>query len=739
MPFSSLIPRLPFLLMGLLASLGWCRYSAAQEAENPAASETSAAPIIDDSGETGPVVSGDDLETTYVVSGVRSESDWFSVPATVNVIEESTLEECQVRNLTEALERIPGVMVQKTANGQGSPYIRGFTGYRTLAMVDGVRYNNSVYRDGPSEYFSLIDVQAIESIELIQGPGSVLYGSDAIGGTLYLKTKSADFEIEPEGENFHHVTNYYRWHSAEQSHQERLQYQTGVGGKWGLHLGGTVKNFGDVKAAKVGEQKATGYDEWAYDVRFDAALSDQWTFTAAHQMLNQDDVWRTHSTIYGVSFAGSEIGSDPLRLKDQRRSLSYVKLRGEDLDGFVDTATLTGSYQTWHEEGLRQRTQGRRSVENFDSRMWGIDLQLESDSPFGRLTYGVDYYLDHVDTLTVDSVDGVPGSRRRAIQGPVGDDSTFGQFGVYLQDAIEVTERVDLLLGGRFTRVAAGIGQFEDPATGGAASYSQHWETGVGSVRITYDLDREERFKTFAGISQSFRAPNLADLSRYGGSRSDEIESAAIGLEPERFLTYEIGVKAQTELLSGQFSAYHTQISDFITSTPTGREVDGLREVTKQNSSEGYVQGIELSLSYELGHGFSLFGGLSYVEGEADTFPIPGSDRAVREPLSRIQPLIGTGGIRWTAPTENWWLELSVLAAGRADKLNSGDKGDTQRIPPGGTPSYTVLDLHAGWDISENFTLYGGLENLTDEAYRVHGSGSNEPGFGGVIGVKASF
>jgi len=351
-----------------------------QDDPDPLSDPRVASLVVDDASDEDVVVVGDDLlETTYVVSGTRSESDWFSVPATVSVIEESTLEERQVRNLTEALERIPGVMVQKTANGQGSPYLRGFTGYRTLAMIDGVRYNNSVYRDGPSEYFSLIDVHAIESIELIQGPGSVLYGSDAIGGTLYLKTESADFEIEPEGESFHHITNAYRWHSAEQSHQERLEYQTGIGGKWGLHLGGTVKHFGDVKAAEGGEQKATGYDEWAYDIRFDAALSDQWTLTAAHQMLNQDDVWRTHSTIYGVSFAGSEIGSDKIRLKDQRRSLTYAKLRGENLEGFADTVTLTGSFQQWREDGLRLRGNGRRAIENFDSKMYGIDLCTPSN------------------------------------------------------------------------------------------------------------------------------------------------------------------------------------------------------------------------------------------------------------------------------------------------------------------------------------------------------------------------
>lgn len=672
------------------------------------------------------------------VEATRGEEDWFSTPYMVNFLDLSTLEDRQVRNLTEALEWVPGVMVQKTANGQGSPYIRGFTGYRTLTVVDGVRYNNSVYRDGPSEYFSLIDVYSINSIELLQGPGSVLYGSDAIGGTLYLQTKSSNYLYETPGQSFSHGSAYYRGQTAEQSHTGRFEFDTGVGDQWGLHLGTTVKHFGDVIAAELGKEQNTGYDEWAYDARLDVKLSDSWTFTAANQMLGQNDVWRTHSTIYGVSFAGSAIGSDLRRLKDQRRSLSFLKLRGEDLNGFVDAVTTTFSYQNFPENGERVRSDGRSQIESFDSSMWGIDFQLESDTSAGHLTYGVDYYVDHVDSARTDyNPDG--SLNRRRIQGPVGDDAQFGQFGFYLQDSVDVSDRLNVTLGGRANRVSADIGRFEDPVTGMAASFSDDYSSAVGSARAIYNLDSEERYAVFGGISQSFRAPNLADLSRYGGSRSDEIESAATALQPESFLTYELGFKARADRLSGQVSAYYTGINDMITSTPTGRVVDGLREVTKQNSAEGYVQGAEASFEYDLGYGFALFGNIAWVEGEADTFPVPGGALAVREPLSRVQPVMGGGGIRFTTPSEKIRTELSVLGASGADRLNTADRGDTQRIPPGGTPGYTIVNLDTAFELNPSTTFYFGLENILDEAYRTHGSGSNEPGFGAVLGMRVNY
>jgi hemoglobin/transferrin/lactoferrin receptor protein len=217
-----------------------------------------------------------------VVTANRIGSDPLATPATVATSTREDLERDLTRTVPEALKSIPGVAVQKTANGQGSPIIRGFTGYRTLAMIDGIRYNHSAYRDGPNEYFALIDPQALDRLELVQGPGSVLYGSDAVGGALNLFTRSAAFMAEAEGESFHHGGLFGRWHSSEQSWQARADYDFGTGQKWGLHLGGTWKDFGDVIAAEVGEQGFTGYTQRSYDARLDARLDNHWTLTLAH-------------------------------------------------------------------------------------------------------------------------------------------------------------------------------------------------------------------------------------------------------------------------------------------------------------------------------------------------------------------------------------------------------------------------------------------------------------------------
>ena len=708
-----------------IAAAMTCLAASAAEPTKPQAPATTAA-------NTAPVVA-----TEVVVTATRTGLDPHAVPLQVEVLDQQDLEEQLVRTLPEALSELPGVMVQKTSNGQGSPYIRGFTGFRTLALIDGVRFNNSIFRDGPNEYWNTIDSLAIDSMELVQGQGSVLYGSDAIGGTLNLISKGADFMAHPEGQSFIGGSTFHRYSTAEQSYVGRIESDFGVGGKWGLHLGASLKRFGDVDAAGIGKQANTGYDEWSYDVRFDAKLSDNWDLTVAHQLLQQDDAWRTHSTIYGVSFKGTEIGEDLRRVFDHDRTLSYARFSGHDLSGFIDKAALTFSYQSGEELQDRLRSSRKRELSGYEIGTYGMDLQLESPTPLGRLVYGADYYHDTVDSFRTDyKADGTVDKHR--IQGPIGDDSSYDLLGAYAQHETGLTDRLKLFVGGRYTYAQADVGRYEDSVSGEAASYGDDWQNFVANARLLYDLDKAGDFKLFGGVSQGFRAPNLSDLSRLDIARSGELETASTNLDPEKFINYEIGMKARSGGFTGTLSYFYTDISDLIVRRPTGRIIDGDAEVTKANAGDGFVHGVEFGGAYEFNENWSVFGNITWLEGEADAYP--NSDKkAQREPLSKIQPIVGTGGIRWTNDSKTVWTELVVTAADKADKLSTADLSDTQRIPPGGTPGYTLLGLRGGWQVTQNVTFLASLENLLDEAYRVHGSGSNEPGFGASLAIKVSF
>lgn len=707
----------------------------------PVVAETATETAAADPGATGATGAvaqpGTVLMEPVVVTATRRITPVHDLAHAAYRIDRDTLDRRQVRTLPEALADTPGVLVQKTSHGQGSPFVRGFTGYRNLALIDGVRYNNSILRDGPNEYWTLIDPLALDGIELLPSTGSVLFGSDAVGGTLQARTRSAPWRLHPDGDWFTGGQVSHRWHSSENSHISRIEWYTGQGERWGLHLGGSFKDFGDIDSPVVGRQPRTGYQQWAYDARLDLALADDWQLTLHHQLLDQDDAWRTHSTVFGRSWRGTDVGSDLRRSFDHQRTLSYARLRGEPQAAWLDAVTLTLSLQSLDETQHRVRDDGRRELSGFDLLSRGIDLQLESPTPLGSLTYGLDYYRDSVRSSRLE-FDADGHLTRRGVQGPVGDGSTYDLFGSYAVLSSELTNRTRMELGGRFTYARADVARLQDPLGDGAIDFRDDWTDLSGSIRLLHDLDDDGRLRAFTGLSQSFRAPNLSDVSRLDVARSGELETAALGLSPEEFLTFEIGLRAQTTRWDAQLALFHTWIDDLIVRQPTGRVIDGLNEVTKRNAASGWVQGIELGLDHRLTDEWTLGAGLTWQQGRADAFP-GADDRAVREPLSRLAPLTGTGSVRYDHRSGRWGVELAARAAARANRLSSSDRGDSQRIPPGGTPAYLLLNARSYVNLTPQWQLQINIDNLLDQDYRHHGSGSNEPGIGAALGLRWTF
>ncbi len=191
--------------------------------------------------------------------------------------------------------------------------------------------------------------------------------------------------------------------------------------------------------------------------------------------------------------------------------------------------------------------------------------------------------------------------------------------------------------------------------------------------------------------------------------------------------------------LAYQAAVFYTEVSDQIQRVPTGEvNVDGDFEVTKANVGEGEVYGLELAGSRRLADEWSLFGGATLLDGEISTYPTS-APVAADEPLTRQMPTTLHLGLRWDDPAQRLWTESLVTWADDADDLNTRDQGDSSRIPPGGTPGYTVVDLRAGYRASDAWSFTLGLENILDEDYRIHGSGVNRPGRNLVFGLTWSF
>jgi hemoglobin/transferrin/lactoferrin receptor protein len=692
-----------------------------------------------------PCAVGDDVTNTteavdimmpaIVVTATRDERLAKDTPYASSVLTAEALRlEQSTRTLPEALSTQAGTMVQKTGHGQGSPYIRGFTGYRTLFLIDGIRLNNATFRDGPNQYWNTVDALGLHQIEMVRGPFSTLYGSDAIGGTVNAITRGVqDLRSDRDWDR----SLYYRYSSAENAHIARADSIGRLTEALTLTLGYTFKEFGDLEGGStVGTQERTGYDERDWDAKLEYFVSDNAYIVLAHQSVDVDNAWRTHKTVYGINWEGLSVGSEFRRVFDQDRELTYLQYHHENVAGFVEAIHAGVSRHLQSEERDRLRTRERHDVQGFDVETLGAFITLKSPSPVGTLIYGAEIYHDAVDSFKHTlAPDGSVSST--SIQGPIGDDATYETLGIHLQDEIGATEKLSFILGGRYEFAQADADSVEDPASGQRISVSGDWDAVVGSARSLYHLNPEKTVSAFAGVSQGFRAPNLSDLTRLDSARTDEIETPSPDLDPEHFVSYEAGLKATTQGLTAQLAYFYTDIEDMIVRTPTGRIIDGDHEVTKRNGGDGYVQGVELDASFGLWRELDMFGTFTWMDGEVDTYPTSSAELAT-ETIDRLMPPTGRFGLRWNQGG-TYWAEAGCTIAAKADALSTRDTSDTSRIPPGGTPGYTVYGVRMGWRCTDRIAVSVAVENITDEDYRVHGSGVNEPGRNLIVSLRSTF
>ncbi len=671
-----------------------------------------------------------------VVTATRTERPTIEVPYAVEILESSTIiEEKQSRTIPEALKETPGVMVQKTANGQGSLYIRGFTGYRTLMLIDGIRLNNSVFRDGPNQYWSTVDPFVVQRLELVKGPSSVLYGSDAIGGTMNVITKRPGF-----GKDWYDTDLVYRYSSAENSNIGRAQLDLGPTESLGFLGGISYKDFGDVRAAGIGLQPHTGYDEVDGDVKAEYRLAEGRSIVVAHQRVSQDDVWRTHYTIYGLSWEGTTVGTDQKYATDQDRNLTYVQYHDRPRGGLVDSVDLSLSFQQQKEDQDRIRSNGNEELQGFDCGTTGVSGQVSSSLGFlGIVTGGIEYYRDDVDSYKLNySATGAFLSEE--IQGPVADDAQYDLAGLYLQDEVFLGDRASVLLGGRYTYARAEADRVKDPVTGSQISLSKSWDNVVGNIRGQYFVIPQE-WSLYTGVGQGFRAPNFSDLTSFQNAFG-YVETPSTDIDPEKYVTYETGIKGESGRVTAQIAYFYTDMSDLIVRYPTGETVgeNNDPEFKKANAGDGYIYGYEVYLNTRVIPAVQCYGMLTWMKGRIDQPQLDSSGNLVyrEDYVSKLQPLTTIVGLRYDDPFDRYWTEGLATFAAKQDELSLTDRMDN-RIPPGGNPSYTVVTVRGGVKVWKYIQAVVALENVFDEEYRVLGSGQNEPGRNLIATLEGKF
>lgn len=640
---------------------------------------------------------------------LRSRSSLFDGSAAASITTREQIEEKLAPDMFHALQNEVGIMMQRTAAGQASPFVRGLTGQQVLILVDGIRLNNSFFRRGPNQYFNTIDPGMIQQVEVVRGQGSVLWGSDAIGGVVNLVTRSADTHDGINHGDYNGAEFHQAYNTSDSSSYSRLNVE-GRMGDVGVFGGGMFNSVNNLDTGfGFGRQPGTSYQQYAGDVKFQYLMDRDQMLTVSLQHHEQEDVPRSDRF---PGFPGDRNNSNSAggaRFFDpQQRDLAYIRYEALDPIAGIDALTFTTSYHRQREEQKRGMPTVRTQETDVES--VGINVVAVHELPegFGKLSAGVDWYHDDVDSAFGGTASGVI----------VPDDAYYERFGAFVNWDVAVTENLNATAGVRY----------ETTNTGGTpiiantpVAVNAHFADWVGQVGLVYKL--ADDVNLVGSISEGWRAPNLDDLMANNPNVLQQGMSVpSLDLVPENSVNYEIGVKTDGRLKTQTF-VYWMDIDDNIVS------IAGGSNTFRSANEDSIVQGVEFSGQYELHEASSLYGNFWYTYGKNE---VTGS------PLSRIPPAQGILGLRWDDPCSPTYLAIYTWMVRRQDRLEQVRDITDERIPIGGTPGYATLNIRAGTTLGDEnqHRLSTSLENITDKAYLVHGSGVFGTGFTARLGYS---
>lgn len=650
------------------------------------------------------------LNNEVTITALRSERLAFDVNQSITTVSSLQLEQQAPRSTPEALMNETGIWIQKTNHGGGSPIIRGLVGNQVLLLVDGIRLNNATYRYGPNQYLSTIDLGLIERIEATRGNGSVLYGSDALGGVVQVISKTPTFRSDGFQAGGRATG---KWMSAGMEKSARAEVD--LGGRQVAFLGGfSARNFGDILAGgDLGMLTPTGYYERSGDAKLLVRTGGTGILTAAFQHLTQHDVPRYDQVTQG--------GYSLYNFEPQTRQLSYLRWERSSDSPWLQTFKVTGS--------LNRSIEGINSQKNNSPE---IKKQLDEVNTLGMIAEvishpkenwhaqsGIEYYFDKVnsDAMVINTVTNAETTQR----GSYADGSTYSSLAVFTNHQID-WKKFQFSAGTRFNMVTVSV---IDNVFG---NQKINPDALVGNAGVMYKLHRN--LHAIASFNTGFRAPNVDDMSKFGTVESGVFEIPSAALSPERSITVEGGFKFSSSKVSATATAYQTKLSDLIdrvVANYIGSDIfEGRKVYQKQNVGDALIKGIEADIEAIIARSLSVFGNVTYTHGENIT---------KQEPMRRIPPLFGRTGIRYSH-SSGVWMKAEWVMAGEQDRLAAGDKSDVRikiRLVDEVMPAWDVINVYAGYSYKFfSLQLYG--QNLLNKAYRVYASGVD--GYGRSAGAS---
>jgi hemoglobin/transferrin/lactoferrin receptor protein len=641
------------------------------------------------------------------VTASRREEAVQDVPQAVTVLSKEELNKRSGQTNADLLRGEVGAFVQQTTPGQAVIIVRGLKGSEVLHVVDGFRLNNAFFRNAPNQYPALIDPLMTEQIEVVRGPSSVLYGSDAMGGVVQMLSSLPVYSDGPWDAKGSVQT---RFASADSSSISRAAISA-ASDRFYLQAGSTYQ---DVNRLRQGDSGAalpfTAYSARFADAKLGWLVSETQSLTVSAQYSRQPRTPRYDELVPG--FGQTNPTSADFLFRPQERYFAQVQYRLDLATAAFDSLKLALGRQEIIDDRLnRDFGTLNQDTEQNSSLLNGLTLQLDKAIGNHYLTYGAERYEDTVRASRSRTNVQTGAISTRPSRYP--DRSTMDSTGVYFSDDWKVSDRLDLLGGLRYSQVKVAL-----PPVINATGVKVDVSKTTGHFGFNFAIN--DAFNFVGNYGRGFRAPNVFDLGTFGSRPGNRFNIPNPDLQPETVDSIDLGIKVSADAWQGEFIVYQSRYDDKITPIETGaRTATNQIVVQNRNATRLDLYGIEAGVRYANEGPWSAYATATLTRGTEKL-------GALEYDADRIPPLFGKLGVDYRF-NDAWTFSGYSFYASRQDRLSPRDLTDP-RINPNGTAGYGTLNLAASWQLSPELDVRLSAENLADKRYREHGTGLDEAG-----------
>ncbi len=699
-----------------------------------------------------------------IISANRWKQYSKDVPQKVSIISQAKVALHNPQTAADLLTISGKIFMQKSQQGGGSPMIRGFATNRLLYAVDGIRMNTAIFRGGNIQNVISLDPFATEQTEVVFGPGSVMYGSDAIGGVMSFQTLTPQFSSTTKSIVSGNAVSRF----SSSNNEKTGHFDVNVGWKnWATITSITSNEFGDLKMGSHGPeeylrpfyvqrqngvdvvvtnedplvQKPTAYSQVNFMQKFRFQPNENWDFQYGLHFSETSSYSRYDRHIRYNSLGLPRYGE--FYYGPQKWIMNNLNITHQSNSKLFDEMVLRLAHQFFEESRVsRNINNSNREIRTEKVNAYSINVDFsKAISLTHKAYYGVEYVLNDVNSTGINQNIAAGTSQAGPSRYP---QATWQSMGVFVNNQYLVTDKTSLQAGLRYNKY---ILKADFDTTFYPFPFTEaHIDNGslTGSAGIVFRPT--DKWVIGSNVATAFRSPNVDDVGKVFDSEPGSVVIPNPNLEAEYAYNVDLNVaKMFGKSVKVDVSTYYTLLDnalvrrDFTLNGASEIVYDGeLSQVQAiQNAAKANVYGIQAGVEVKLPTGFRFSTDLNFQKGEEEL------DNGDKSPSRHAAPFFGISRVGYANSKVDLELNFQFSDKVAFKDLAEEEKGKKEiyaRDRNGNpySPSWYTLNLKSMYKLTENFTLTAGIENITDQRYRPYSSGIVAPGKNIILAVRAT-